>query len=158
MYCNTLVCIAKKRAEIVLQEGQVYCNRGSPAAEETVLQYSLVGSKFVLQYKLYCELRVGLGRDTTRAGAENCDTAGAGGARRRQVRAGSRGPQAAGACRRQGPAGAGERGTRVAGRHWAGARQGRAAGERALQARGTGARHGRAAGPMGCALGALSLF
>ena len=41
---------------IVLQEGQVYCNRGSLAAEETVLQYSLVGSRFVLQYKLYCDL------------------------------------------------------------------------------------------------------
>ena len=50
-------CIAEKeawRAEIVLQEGQVYCNKGSLAAEETVLQYSLVGSRFVLQYKLYC--------------------------------------------------------------------------------------------------------
>ena len=60
------VCIATKVAgrwpvqgKIVLQEGQVYCNRGSLTAEETVLQYSLVGSRFVLQYKLYCELRVG---------------------------------------------------------------------------------------------------
>ena len=69
MYCNTLVCIVEKRAEIVLQEGQVYCNRGSLAAEETVLQYSLVGSRFVLQYKLYCELGEDLGRDTAWAGA-----------------------------------------------------------------------------------------
>ena len=53
---------------IVLQEGKVYCNRSSLAAEETVLQYSLVGSRFVLQYKLYCELGVGLCRDTARAG------------------------------------------------------------------------------------------
>ena len=45
----------------------MYCNRGSLAAEETVLQYSLVGSRFVLQYKLYCEPRVGLCRDTARA-------------------------------------------------------------------------------------------
>ena len=42
------------------------CNRGSLAAEEIVLQYSLVGSRFVLQYKLYCEPEVGLCRDTTR--------------------------------------------------------------------------------------------
>ena len=32
----------------------MYCNRGSLAVEETILQYSLVGSRFVLQYKLYC--------------------------------------------------------------------------------------------------------
>ena len=69
MYCNTLVCIAEKRVGILLQEGQVYCNKGSLAAEETVLQYSLVGSRFVLQYKLYCELGAGLCRDTARAGA-----------------------------------------------------------------------------------------
>ena len=50
-----------------MQEGQLYCNRGSLAAEGTVLQYSLVGSRFVLQYKLYCEPRVGLCRDTARA-------------------------------------------------------------------------------------------
>ena len=57
------------RAEIVLQEGQVYCNRGSLAAEETVLQYSLVGSRFVLQYKLYCELWEGhCSNDTAWAG------------------------------------------------------------------------------------------
>ena len=41
-------CIAGWKAKIVLQEGQVYCNRGSLAAEETVLQYSLVGNRFVL--------------------------------------------------------------------------------------------------------------
>ena len=57
------------RLGIVLQEGQVYCNRGSLAAEETVLQYSLVGSRFVLQYKLYCELGVGLCCNTAQAGA-----------------------------------------------------------------------------------------
>ena len=65
-------CITEKkawRAEIVLQEGQVYCNRGSLGADETVLQYSLVGSRFVLQYKLYCELGEGQGRDTAWAGA-----------------------------------------------------------------------------------------
>ena len=45
----------------------MYCNRGSLATEETVLQYSLVGSRFVLQYKLYCEPGVGLCRDTARA-------------------------------------------------------------------------------------------
>ena len=45
----------------------MYCNRGSLVVEETVLQYSLVGSRFVLQYKLYCEPGVGLCRDTTRA-------------------------------------------------------------------------------------------
>ena len=33
----------------------MYCNRGSLAAGGTVLQYSLKGSRFVLQYKLYCE-------------------------------------------------------------------------------------------------------
>ena len=37
----------------------MYCNRGSLAVEEIVLQYSLVGSRsrFVLQYKLYCEVQ-----------------------------------------------------------------------------------------------------
>ena len=45
----------------------MYCNRGSLTAEETVLQYSLVGSRFVLQYKLYCEPGVGLCRYTARA-------------------------------------------------------------------------------------------
>ena len=44
----------------------MYCNRGSLAAEETVLQYSLVSSRFVLQYKLYCEPGVGLCPDTAR--------------------------------------------------------------------------------------------
>ena len=37
------------QGEIVLQEGQVYCNRGSLAAEETVLQYNL----------LHCKRRLG---------------------------------------------------------------------------------------------------
>ena len=36
------ICIARR---------QLYCNRDSLAAEETVLQYSFVGSRFVLQYK-----------------------------------------------------------------------------------------------------------
>ena len=45
----------------------MYCSRGSLAVEETVLQYSLVGSRFVLQYKQYFEPRVGLCRDTARA-------------------------------------------------------------------------------------------
>ena len=63
---------------------ELYCNRGSLAAEGTVLQYSLVGSRFVLQYKLYCEPGVGLCRDTTRArhlgmlGAAGARTGGAG--------------------------------------------------------------------------------
>ena len=47
----------------------MYCNRGSLVADETVLQYSLVGRRFVLQYKLYCELGEELGRDTAWAGA-----------------------------------------------------------------------------------------
>ena len=57
-YCNTADCIARRCSwlgGIVLQEGKLYCNRGSLAAGGTVLQYSLVGSRFVLQYKLYCE-------------------------------------------------------------------------------------------------------
>ena len=37
LYCRVEGC------GIVLQESQVYCNRGNLAAEETVLQYSLVG-------------------------------------------------------------------------------------------------------------------
>ena len=47
MYCNTLVCIAEKRAEIVLQEGQVYCNTVKCRGFKTVLQYSLMGSKCI---------------------------------------------------------------------------------------------------------------
>ena len=65
-------CIAEKeawRAKIVLQEGQLYCNRGSLAAGGTVLQYSLVGSRFVLQYKLYCELWEGHCSNDTAWGA-----------------------------------------------------------------------------------------
>ena len=75
LYCNALVCIAgweELYCRIVLQEGHVYCNRESLAAEETVLQYSLVDSRFVLQYKLYCELGVGMCRDTTRARQQAC--------------------------------------------------------------------------------------
>ena len=88
-YCNTADCIARICSwlgGIVLQEGQLYCNRGSLAAEGTLLQYSLVGSRFVLQYKLYCEPGVGLCRDTTRArhlgmlGAAGARTGGASGA------------------------------------------------------------------------------
>ena len=45
----------------------MYCNRGGWVGQEIVLQYSLVGSRFVLQYKLYCEPGVGLCRDTARA-------------------------------------------------------------------------------------------
>ena len=110
---------------IVLQEGQVYCNRGSLATEEIVLQYSLVGSMFVLQYKLYCELRVGLCRDTARAGVGRAQLgtgrgargAGAHGAlgragRRARANAQAAGERAPGRSRRlagarQGPAGHG---------------------------------------------------
>ena len=52
---------------IVLQEGQVYCNTVECRGFKIVLQYSLVGSRFVSQYKLYCEPGVGLCRDTARA-------------------------------------------------------------------------------------------
>ena len=105
LYCNTVIVLQRRRLEgwkfycntadsiarmcswlggIVLQEGQLYCNRGNLAAEGTVLQYSLVGSRFVLQYKLYCEHGVGLCRDTARArqlgtlGASGARTGGAG--------------------------------------------------------------------------------
>ena len=84
-YCNTADCIARMccwLGGIVLQEGQLYCNRGSMAAEGTVLQYSLVGSRFVLQYKLYCEPRVGLCCDTARARKLGAASARVGGARR----------------------------------------------------------------------------
>ena len=86
-YCNIADCIARMCSwlgGIVLQEGQLYCNRGSLAAEGTVLQYSLVGGRFVLQYKLYCEPGVGLCRDTARArqlgmlGAAGARTGGSG--------------------------------------------------------------------------------
>ena len=63
----------------------MYCNRGSLAADETVLQDSLVGSRFVLQYKLYCELGEGLGRDTAWAGAGCARSAQAGWRRRAGV-------------------------------------------------------------------------
>ena len=69
----------------------MYCNRGSLAAEETVLQYSLVGSRFVLQYKLYCEPGIGLCRNTARArqlGARLGTQTGAGARSRRAGRAG----------------------------------------------------------------------
>ena len=149
LYCNRVAV----RLGIVLQEGQVYCNRGSLAAEETVLQYSLVGCRFVFQYKLYCELGRGLCRDTARAGA---------------------GPAQLGAATRPGASAAGRCDTARGARQGrsrrtgaAGARQGRAAGAR--QGRAAGARQGRAARkrgargreccwPTGCALGALSLF
>ena len=88
------ICIAEKeawRAKIVLQEGQLYCNRGSLAAGGTVLQYSLVGSRFVLQYKLYCELWEGHCSNDTGWGAERAGRWGAGaagaGARRASERA-----------------------------------------------------------------------
>ena len=92
-----------------------------------------MGSRFVLQYKLYCELGVGLCRDTTRAGA-GCRRATLGltgrwGAQAAGVRADA---QVVGARARADALGA------------AGERQGRAA--------------GGAAGPVGCALSALSLF
>ena len=161
-------CIAEKKAwrvEIVLQEGQVYCNSGSLAAEETVLQYSLVGSRFVSQYKLYCELGEGLGRDTAWAGAGRCDTA-LGVATRPGAQQAQVGAEA---CRRQGRADAGARGERVAGGRqaqagvapavcgrWVGAQ----ARGRALQGR--AGRAGRAAWARGLAagwaLGALGLF
>ena len=135
MYCNTLVCIAEKRAEIVLQEGQVYCNRGSLAAEEIVLQYSLVGSRVVLQYKLYCELGVGLGRETARVGVGRAQL---GSATRRWALYHGQARGALGLAGRRGAAGvqAGDRGARGA----------------------AGPAAGRAAGPADCALGALSFF
>ena len=69
LYCNTVIVLQRRGLrvgnfiaiqQIVLQGGvvgweELYCNRGSLAAGGTVLQYSLVGSRFVLQYKLYCE-------------------------------------------------------------------------------------------------------
>ena len=67
----------------------MYCNRGSLATEETVLQYSLVGSRFVLQYKLYCVPGVGLCRDTARARQLGARL-GAHGQRGAQVGAGAR--------------------------------------------------------------------
>ena len=138
VYCNTLVCIAEKMDEIVLQEGQVYCNRGSLAAKETILQYSLVGSRFVLQYKLYCELGVGLGRDTARAGAGRAQLGATTRPGAQQAQAGRWGAQAAGARRRWGA-----RGRRTLGRRAAGAcnRRVGAAGARHLRA--TGRRSGR---------------
>ena len=126
----------------------MYCNRGCLAAEETVLQYSLVGNKFVLQYKLYCELGEGLGRDTAWAGAGRAQLGaatrpGAQQARRRQV---------AGALVADAPARGAAGGRRAGGR-----RAGRAAG--ALLGA-VGRRPGRWARGLatGCALGALSLF
>ena len=133
LYCNTADCIARMCSllgEIVLQEGQVYCNRGSLVAEETVLQYSLVGIRFVLQYKLNCEPGVGLCRATARArqlGALGTAgvCVGALGARQGRWRAargtedGVRGAQAGvGACGAAGGrwVGAGARGVRAHGR------------------------------------------
>ena len=86
-------CIAEKeawRAKIVLQEGQLYCNRGSLATGGTVLQYSLVGSRFVLQYKLYCELWEGHCSNDTAWGAGRAQ-AGAGRARLGVLGAGAAG-------------------------------------------------------------------
>ena len=70
LYYNTLYCIVEKeawRVEFGLQYTGMYCNRGGWVGQETVLQYNLVGSRFVLQYKQYCEPGVGLCRDTARA-------------------------------------------------------------------------------------------
>ena len=92
------------------------------ALEETVLQYSLVGSRFVLQYKLYYEPGVGLCRDTARAG--------------RVGRA--RGAQA-GAGRRK----------RALGVLVLGAQAGRRRAGQAAAARGAGARQARGRGCMG---------
>ena len=80
-YCNTADCIARMCSwlgRIVLQEGQLYYNRGSLTAKGTVLQYSLVGSRFVLQYKLYYE--PGVGRCCDIARARQLGTLGAAGA------------------------------------------------------------------------------
>ena len=138
------------RAKIVLQEGQVYCNRGSLAAEETVLQYSLVGRRFALQYKLYCELGEGLGCDTAWAGAGRCDTA-LGVATRPSAQQAQAG---AGARRRWGARGAWQTGGRRAGagrcasagrRPGAGGRAGGSGerGKRTLGRRADGAGRGR---------------
>ena len=135
-------CIAEKkacRAEIVLQEGQVYCNRGSLAADETVLQYSLVGSRFVLQYKLYCELGEGLGRDTAWAGAGRARSVQASVCRRAGVRCRQLGARARG-CAEQAAAGS-LAASGVRGREGAGAGRGRQA-LGVLGARGLGAQAG----------------
>ena len=107
----------------------MYCNRGSLAAEETVLQYSLVSSRFVLQYKLYCEPGVGLCRNTARA--RQLGAVGrAGGALAHGARAASARQE-----RDRGPVGAArKRGARALGMAWA------------------------CRWPTGCALGALGLF
>ena len=76
----------------------MYCNRGSLAAGGTVLQYSLEGSRFVLQYKLYCEPGLGLCRDTARAGR-------AGGRKQALAGAGRAGAGRAGGARRRGARG-----------------------------------------------------
>ena len=112
----------------------MYCNRGSLATEETVLQYSLVGSRFVLQYKLYCEPGVGLCRDTARARQPGAQ--GARGARRQALglAAGELGAQQTRAPR------VGRPGSRRSGLAW------QAQAERpgqAAAARGTGAARGR---------------
>ena len=128
----------------------MYCNRGSQAVEETVLQYSLVGSRFVLQYKLYCEPGVGLCRDTARNRQQGA--LGSQGAGR------ARGPsRARRAC--TGRAGAGrEGGAQTRGARWAGGsgargkRQWRTGQEAAArEASGSGARgRGEAGSRHGC--------
>ena len=49
VYCRWCWIVLQPGEKIVLQDGQVYCNRGSMVAEETVLQYSL----------LYCDRVLG---------------------------------------------------------------------------------------------------
>ena len=129
----------------------MYCNRGSLAAEETILQYSLVGSRFVLQYKLYCELGVGPCHDTARAGAGRTQLGAV--TQRWALRHGqARTQQGAATLHR-----ARDRGGRPAAGRGAG-RHGRAVGSRGARGMRQGARPSRVAGPVGSALGALSLF
>ena len=145
---------------IVLQEGQVYCNTVECRGFKTVLQYSLVGSRFVSQYKLYCEPKVGLCRDIAWArqlGAQRPRGA------RRWAQAGAR----CWACWRwarrlgAGARGVGRAGRLARGRKWqAGTASARGAGA-AAGAWARGARPAQALGAragQGCALGVLDLF
>ena len=158
LYCRIEVYCSLVTSEIVLQYSLLNCIAGEgEKAIGIVLQYNFcivteairLWGRFVLQYKLYCEVQEQEARLPVSQGRQLCrDTAcaphvGVGHwAGRKQAR---RAQQASGAHnRRPRHGGVGQRARRLAG----------------AGVHGRGARHGRWAccWPTGCALGALSLF
>ena len=103
LYCNTADCIARMCSWLgrkLYCKRVLYCKRRLVVGKCVAGLYcKRLGSRFVLQYKLYCELEVGLCRDTAWAGAGRAQLGTGRGAwhGRRRAALGRTGAQAAGA-------------------------------------------------------------